>query len=369
MSIGFATSTKYNSFPIIILLIIAHIFSVSKKERSFKKYFFDKKLIYSYLVIIGTFFLGSIGNLFYFDEFKQRLLKQIFYYQKGNILESTGMGPGWIGYFTQILPYSLTIPVQILLIISLIWALVKRRRWEIFLVIWTILYYYSMSNANFWLVRYTIPLIPPTVILIGHFIVEAPKRKLLKIISLVIFVIIVSISFANSIIFDSVRAAKDPRHAVYDWIRENIPPGKKIGLEITPAVFYNLTEDNENQMISVYSGESGIQIFFHNRFDASYNKYQPVVMKLNGDLIPQIDYYIANDQIYQHYMRVPNLFPVESHYFNKIFNSGQFQKVAEFENPLELFGWKFRKGYPPHDFMYFLPKVTVYKRIEPDTLK
>jgi len=369
MSVGFATSTKYNSLVIIILLIFAHILSLAKKERSLKRYFLDKKLIYSFLTIALTFIIGSPGILLYPGEFKERLFKQIFYYQKGVVIESTGMGPGWLGYFTQVLPYSLTLPIQVLSIIGLIWAFLKHRRWEIFLVIWTVLYYLAMSNANYWLVRYTIPLLPALSGIIANFIIDEPKQKSLKKFFLITGLIVALIATTCSLLLDSVRAAKDPRHIAYDWVRENIPANKKIGIELTPASFYNLAEDNENQTIAVHSGKSGIQLIFQNRLEDINNKYQSVVMGLSDKMLSQIDYYIANDQIYQHYLRVPHLFPVESRYFGKIFYSGLFTKIAEFENPIKLFNWRLPKGYPPHDYRYFLPTITIYQRVATDYLK
>jgi hypothetical protein len=341
MSAGFAASTKYNSAFAVILIIAAHIITLPKKNRNFKNYLFDKRLIYSYLIVVLAFLAGSIGILFYFSEFKERLLKQIAY-QKAAFLESTGLGPSWIGYLTQILPYSLTLPMLILSIIGIIWGFIKRLRWDILLLLWTIAYYILMTRTNWWVVRYTVPLLPPLAILAAHFIFDFPKRKFLKTLFLVIGLAVFAVSSIYSLMLDSILAAKDPRILTREWVSQNVPAGKKIGIDLSPAAIY---------------------------VPADENKYQIVSLRLDGSKLSELDYYIANDQIYQHYLRLPNVFPYESHYFQKIFSSGTFNKVVEFENPLKLFGWKFPKAHPPHDYLYFQPKFTVYQRVVPDTLK
>jgi hypothetical protein len=277
----------------------------------------------------------------YFDEFKERLLKQMAY-QKAAFLESTGLGPNWIGFFTQILPYSMTLPLLIVSTAGFIWALMKRVRWDILLIIWVIAYYILMTSSNWWVVRYTLPLLPPLAILSARFILNATKKKFPKVLLLIIGLAVVLVSATYSLMLDSILAAKDPRIATYDWINQNIPIGKRIGVDLNPAAFYA---------------------------PADNNKYQVISMRLDESKLSEIDYYIANDQVYQHYLRLPGLFPFESGYFQKILYGNKFTKVAEFENPLKLFDWKFPKGYPPHDYMYFQPKITIFKRVAADTLK
>ena len=341
MSAGFAASTKYNSIFAVLLVIAAHIMALPKKKRNIKNYLLDKRLIYSYLIVIAAFLVGSIGIIFYFDEFKERLLKQMAY-QKAAFLESTGLGPSWIGYLTQILPYSLTLPMLILSIIGIVWGFIKRLRWDILLLLWTIAYYILMTRTNWWVVRYTVPLLPPLAILAARFIFDFPKKKFLKTLFLVIGLAVFAVSSIYSLMLDSILAAKDPRILTHEWVRQNVPVGGKIGIDLSPAAIY---------------------------VPADEKKYQIVSLRLDESKLATLDYYIANDQMYQHYLRLPILFPYESRYFQKIFHSGMFKKVVEFENPLKLFDWKFSKGHPPHDYLYFQPKFTVYKRAVPDTLK
>lgn len=335
MSGGFATSTKYNSIFAVFLIIIAHSFSLPKNKRNLKSYLFDKKLMYSYLITIVSFLVGSIGILLHFDLFWERLLKQLVY-QKSPFLESIGLGPSWLGYFTQILPYSMTLPLLTLGSAGLVWAFIKRNKWDIILITWLLAYYFLMTRTNWWVVRYTIPLLPPLAILASRSLFDFLKKGWTESLRQIIAILLVAIPLIYSLILDSILAAKDPRITTHQWIRKNIPYGKSIGVEITPASFY---------------------------VPADVASYQVISMQLDEKKLSLIDYYIANDQIYQHYLRVPHLFPVESRYFNTIFDSGQFKKVAEFENPMKLFGWKFPKGYPPHDFMYFFLKISIYQRM------
>jgi hypothetical protein len=341
ISAGFATSTKYNSIFVVLLILATHIMSLPKKKRNLMSYFFDKRIIYSYFVFIGAFIVGSIGILLYFDLFKERILKQLSY-QRGSFLESIGLGPGWLGYFTQILPYSLGIPLQVFSIFGLIWSFIKRKRWDIILLVWFISYYIILSSSNWWVVRYTVPLMPPLAILLARFIFHFPKTKLWKTVFLIVGLTVGTTSLIYSLMLDSIYAAKDPRIMAHRWVRENVPFGKRIGIDLTPAAYY-VPADND--------------------------KYQIISMRLDGKKLNEIDYYIANDQVYQHYLRLPNLFSYESRYFQNIIGAQTFAKVIEFENPLKLFNWKFSKTYLPHDYLYFQPKITIFRRITADTLQ
>jgi hypothetical protein len=341
MSAGFAASTKYNSVFAILLIIAAHIISLPKKKRNFKTYLFDKKLIYSYLIVIAAFFVGSIGILFYFDEFKLRLLKQLAY-QRGSFGPSTGLGPSWLGYFTYILPCSLSLPLLILSTLGFVFALVKRCQWNILLLIWTISYYILMSSSTWWVVRYTVPLLPPLAILAANFIFNLPKSRLWKITFLVIGLIIALGSFTYSLILVTIMAAKDPRIAAYDWIQKNVPRGEKLGIDLTPAAFY---------------------------VPADEDKYQIVAMQLNESKLAEINYYIANDLVYQYYLQVPQIFPVEIRYFKKIFLGNSFAKVATFKNTIQIFSTRFPRKYLPIDYLFIQPTISIFKRVEVDTLK
>ncbi|MEO0084028.1 MAG: glycosyltransferase family 39 protein [candidate division WOR-3 bacterium] len=344
LAIGFATSTKYNSIFSILFLLAAHIMALKKKKVSVKTYIFNKKLIISLMIIVGTFFIGSIGSLIYFTEFKQRLIKQLEY-QKGVFEPAAGLGPSWFGYFLYVLPYSMSLPLLLLSVFSFLFAWIKRLRWDILFIVWIIAYYILMSSSTWWVVRYTIPLLPPLAILSARLISNFSKRQSLRYLFLIIGLLIAMTSLSYSLILDSIMAAKDPRIAAYDWIDENIVAGSRIGIDLNPAAFY---------------------------IPADEKKYNVTIMNIAENKLREIDYYIANDQFYQQYLRAPNLFPVENRYFNRILFSQEFKKVAKFENAIQLFGIKLPKacrGYTPADYFYFLPTITILKRVEVDSLR
>ena len=158
---GFATSTKYNSVLIFLPLVCSHIMGRYKATKSIAlKEYFNKKIVFAVLCGIGAFFIGSPGTIIYWDEFCQRLAKQWTYQTGSGLMEAIQRGPGWIGYLTRILPYSMGWPLLIVSLLGIVYALWRRGKYDILLLSWVVPYYLLLGSGNWWVVRYTVPLVP-----------------------------------------------------------------------------------------------------------------------------------------------------------------------------------------------------------------
>ena len=132
-------------------------------------------------------------------------------------------------------------------------------------------------------------------------------------------------------------AAEDPRIQAHDWINKNIAPGTAVGADIIPAASYPC-------------------------FDV--RRYRKYAMEMDTMKLPLIDFYVSNDQIYLQYLRLHDRYPSQASYFHDILYNKKFAKRIEFENPFTILGVKFNKVDIPHDYFYFMPKITIYENTE-----
>ena len=335
---GFAASTKYNSILIFLPLICAHIMRKysAKKSIALREYF-DVNILLAIIVGIGAFFLGSPGTIIYWDEFRQRLIKQWSYQKGGDFMASMERGPGWTGYLIRVLPYSLGWPILILSLLGIFYAIWRHKNIDIMLLSWFVPYYFLVGSSDWWVVRYTVPLMPFLAIFGARILTDAFLRikGIAKFIVLTGGIIVVFFTLLYSFTLDSIMAAKDPRIMAYDWIDKNVAVDEIVGFDFSPAAFFPCV--NTQRYKTVHMGMD----------------------KRNFDLI---EYYVANDQIYLQYLRLRKRYPSEASYFRNIFYDTNFRKVVEFENPFNILGLKFNKVDVPVDYFYFIPTITIYKK-------
>jgi hypothetical protein len=337
---GFATSTKYNSVLIFLPLICAHVMVRYKATKSTAlKEYFNKDILLALVSGIATFFIGSPGTIIYWNEFIQRLSKQWTYQTGSALIETMERGPGWIGYLTRILPYSMGWPLLIMSLLGIVYALWRRGKHDILLFSWIVPYYLLLGFGNWWVVRYTVPLMPFMAIFSGRILIDLflKMKGILKSVILIVGIIIIAFTLMYSFELDRIMAEKDPRIEAYDWINKNIAPGTAVGVDFTPAAFYPCINTQ---------------------------RYKIIVMRMDKSKINLIDYYIANDQIYLQYLRLYKKYPSQASYFRDIFYNGQFKKIVEFENTFNLLGMKFNKVDMPHDYFYFMTKISIYENTE-----
>ncbi len=334
---GFAVSTKYNSILIFLPLFCVHIMVRYKSTKSTAlKEYLNKDIVLAVLCGIGAFIIGSPGTIFYWNEFCQRVVKQWSYQTGAVLMESMERGPGWLGYLILILPYSLGWPLLTLSLLGVAYALWRRKKYDVLLFSWVAPYYLLLGSSNWWVVRYTVPLMPFLAIFGSRILVDLfyKMRGIFKYLILTAGALIIIFTLMYSFGLDKIMAAKDPRIQAHDWINENIAPGKAVGVDIMPAAFYPC-------------------------FDV--RKYKAYVMEMDTMKLPLIDFYVANDQIYLQYLRLRNRYPSHASYFLGILDNKKFIKRAEFENPLTFLGMKFNKVDMPHDYFYFMPKISIYE--------
>ncbi len=335
---GFAASTKYNSVLIFLPLIIGHIMRKSSdvKTKKFASYF-DKNIFIALFVGLVAFFVGSPGVILYWDEFWQRLVKQWSYQTSATLMESMERGPGWIGYFTHILPYALGIPLLGLSILGIVYACWRHTKFDIMTLAWLVPYYLLLGSSNWWVVRYTTGFMPFLAILDARLLADfyTKTRGFLRYFVTGVGVVVVVYTMLFSFELDRIMAAKDPRIIAYDWIDKNIEPSQTIGFDFTPAAFFQ---------------------------PINFQKYKAINMRMDKANLNLIDYYVANDQVYLQYLRLQKPFSA-ANYFREIFSGGRFIELVRFENRCRFSILNSSKADLPHDYLYFMPTITIFGKL------
>ncbi len=337
---GFAVGTKYNSVLILLPLLYAHIVRTIKtgKKKKFRDYL-TKNLLFGIISFSLAFAISSPGIFLYWGEFTERVIKQIKYQTGGTFMDSMELGPGWIGYLIRILPFSLGWPMLIISISGIIYAFWRRTKFDILILLWLIPYYLLIGRSDWWVVRYTVPLLPFFTILGARTIVELTTKlkKDLRVIPIAVGFFTFAFTLLFSFKLDKVMVADEPRHTAYDWLDKNISADKKIGFDFLPQAFYPCINER---------------------------RHQTVYMQMNQNNLNLIDYYVANDQIYLQYIRLAHRYPAQARYFKSIFKGTNFKRIVQFENSFNLLGFKFKKVDIPHDYMYFMPRIEIYEKIK-----
>ncbi len=115
-------------------------------------------------------------------------------------------------------------PVLVIAFIGLVAALVARRRPDLILASFVLVYFINLLTLKSHFDRFVLPLVPPLGVLAGRMRVLAPVTALCLVVPLV-----------WSIQRDDALAKTDTRVVAHDWIESHVPRGVKIAAESSTA--------------------------------------------------------------------------------------------------------------------------------------
>ena len=115
-------------------------------------------------------------------------------------------------------------PVLVIAFIGLVAALVARRRPDLILASFVLVYFINLLTLKSHFDRFVLPLVPPLGVLAGRMRVLAPVTALCLVVPLV-----------WSIQRDDAFAKTDTRVVAHDWIESHVPRGVKIAAESSTA--------------------------------------------------------------------------------------------------------------------------------------
>jgi len=264
---GSATSIKYPGLIIIFSIFVAHLLSSIKNrndypQKSILNILLDKNLILSLALCGLTFFIGTPFSLIDFKKFLADFILNI------NASQSTwgpifaGTAPGWIYHLESTFPSAMTINLEILSILGILFALVHiilnikeinkhpNLQSGILLLSWVLPYYIYIGSWGLKFNRYTLPLLPFFALLAAKFLIDVvnfiairipllKQNSLYKNIFLTIIVGIIIVSPLQSSISIAENFAKvDTRQIAMNWCEVNMPKNSTVLREsmYTPEV-------------------------------------------------------------------------------------------------------------------------------------
>lgn len=318
------------------------------------------------IIILGLavgFLIGCPGALLHSDSFLRGFIYELHHTQTGHGLVFAETGSGFVYHIIHSFIPGMGLPILILAIVGVIYAIKKWTPQDAMLIAFLVPYYVLIGVAQVKFARYTIPILPPLVLLAaripGKLMEWLDENKNLarsagKIAVSVTIVLIVLYTLLFSISLDGVMARKDNRDAALAWIRKNIPPGSSIAVPTIPW-FYTPPLDPR-------FGYGSAQI----RFEAAQSVAEYAIVtdenqewnwRLLRDSEP--DFVILSEFEYEDRLRIGDQAAID--YFAILHN--RYRLVRQFDSPPSIFGRKFPLLVElPHDMSYANPTIQIYAR-------
>ena len=285
---------------------MAHLFHGLKEKKKLFSIFFNKKVLLVIIFITVGFFVAFPYALVQY----RYLFVTIRGWLEG-LNKVTANQPGdvnsWVYYITHSLNHSLGYPLAIFSLIGTIYAVVTHRKKEILLVSFPLLYYFIIGSFSRHGDRYILPIVPFLTIIAAMFMVKIisriffseNKRSLILAIIAFVFILLPGIKVIGYV---ELMTQKGTRIEARDWIKENIPQGKRIAYEYYFPHFSGYRMENiyvigahsfgwyENKFdyIIINSGRYG------RYFKTSLKQYQGIrrnyeEIEAKGELVKQFD--------------------------------------------------------------------------------
>ncbi|MHB0999008.1 MAG: ArnT family glycosyltransferase [Armatimonadota bacterium] len=357
---GFAAGTKYNAGLVLIAPIIIHL--LTGKARPLLR-IIDPKMFGMILCTAIGFVIGTPGVFLNTPQFIHDFTYEMGHARAGHGLVFAGTGSGFVYHFMHSLLPGMGLPLLVLAMIGVIYALRKRTSTDIALAAFLIVYYIMIGMAQVRFARYTIPFLPVLVLFAARFTVNLldrlssgkPAAKFAG--YLVGIIVLLSIGYTTlySFSLDNMMATVDTRDRSINWIRDNISRGSTIGL---PTIPWFYTPPFEPDMgLSPIAGE---------RLEQARD-FSDYLLVVNGDREWDADYLTQESPDYviiSEFESVDRLrIKDESAFKYMKVLSDNYQVIREFSGSPSLFGYSvplFAKL--PHDMSYVSPDVTIYGR-------
>jgi 4-amino-4-deoxy-L-arabinose transferase-like glycosyltransferase len=262
---GFSIATKYTGVFLIVPIFLAHLFYGLKEKKKLFSIFFDKKVLLVIIFIAVGFFIAfpyalvryrylfvTIGNWL-------RGLNKITANQPGEI-------NSWVYYITYSLNHSLGYALAIFSLIGIIYGIFTHRKKDILLLSFPLLYYFIMGSFSRHGDRYFLPIVPFLTIIAAMFLVKVisrisfsqSKRNLTLAIIAFILIFLPGVEVVR---YAKLMTEKGTRIEAKDWVKENIPPGKRIAYE------YYFPHFSGYKMENMYVVGSHPFDWYKNKFD------------------------------------------------------------------------------------------------------
>ncbi|HEY0068899.1 MAG TPA: phospholipid carrier-dependent glycosyltransferase, partial [Chloroflexia bacterium] len=293
VAMGLAVGTKYNSALVVLPFLLAHAYTVAGHTHSLGnrlRAFFGARLWVALVSMAGAFLLTTPFALFDLPNFLNDIASVLAHYRFGHL--GFEGDDNWRFYFEAFLQSDFM--PTLLSLVGVVIALARRRRADLLMLSFPLVFYLSMSSYRVNFTRNMLPIIPFTSILAAMALVLAWKALLAYIakqrvtgqqpiarLAPWLLGMVVALGLLPQTAAALQRGYRqtqpDTRLRAAQWLDANTKPGTKLWLEFdTPR----LTEGRYLVGMGQHVTEHPMEWYVANRYEylvLSAGAYKPVV--------------------------------------------------------------------------------------------
>jgi hypothetical protein len=293
--------------------------------------------------MVLAYCVSSPHTLIYFGEVVEGLLRT-WSYETGVFPDAAERGPGLYQYGWTQLREGMGIPLHLMSLAAVAYALVRRSREQLLLLAALLPYFVLTTFASWVVVRYTVPMVPMLALLIAAGVVAAMRTSQpMRLASAALLIGALSWTLLSDLAFLRIQAGRNVREEAADWIIEHAPAKSGIAtvwqyntdVYSNPVirgdfrVFAIITDDNAERALS-----SGV-----------------------------VDFLVVNETVYKNMDRLGDRHPYEGiRAYRKAFEAAPYRLVAEFQKPVTFAGLDFSGTFTSQDYGLINPGIRIYQR-------
>ncbi len=345
---GVTVATKYSAAPLCAIPLLAAVLG--------RKPFFPRRVLVYLACIPAGFFLANPYSLIDMPSFIAAIRTSL----RTNILADGSIfwmdcfekGSGWWYHLTVSPYYNLGLPLALLALVSLVYALFRRELPALIMAAAMLVLWFLLGSSPWRVIRWFTPFIPLLCILIARFMLQI-KGKAARPASFSLLALTVLYTAGYSYAYVRMMASPDVRDIASEWIERSIPEGETIAVPM--AYFWNptitMTEFWYKPSEPFFAGLKRYRILRTGNDAGLLKKEKPACV-------------VLADNEYYPLLKLKRKYPVDFALpvLREITESGTYSMVKEFDTQPRLFGRRVIRGFYPHDWRYPCPVIRVYRR-------
>lgn len=246
---GLAAGTKYNAGLALIVPVIMHFYA--DKSNIMQRIINAKLFAMIAFTIIG-FIIATPGILINQQQFIHDFMYEVGHVKEGHGLVFANTGSGYIYHLLHSLLPGLGLPLFIIALLGVVYAIKKHTYIDIALLAFVAVYYFVIGSAQVRFSRYIIPMLPVLALFASRFMLDLHARYSIGIgmacfaqkMWTIVIIFVIAYTLLHTASLSTMMASVDTRDSSIEWIRENIDKGSTIGLPTIPW-FYTTPFDPE----------------------------------------------------------------------------------------------------------------------------
>jgi 4-amino-4-deoxy-L-arabinose transferase-like glycosyltransferase len=237
LCIGLAAASKYTGAMILIILFLVHVFDGSKEWRILAKHCFDSIVLRASLIAGGIFLVCNPYIVLSTNEFLRDFLYEEYHMSTGHLGVDPTVSTG-VFYLLHVFPNAFGLLLYACFIGTIIWFVTTRKRENILLVLFPIIYMAIISTWEMRADRYVLPVVPILILLgamgalkLVELALQAEVERQYKyvFVALALLLAVAEPSIADIRYHESV-ALPDTRTVAKSWVSTNMPKGSAIAM-------------------------------------------------------------------------------------------------------------------------------------------